>query len=206
MQLSVLIALVGFATAQSCTGLAAPAPADCQFGGNGASYLNGAGAGGAARLSGALNANGRLAAASRGAGFGKLSAQSAASNTRIGASNIVIPDKNTITDTAKVSEAVSGGSSKEQTCQVAQRKFTIGGEITVTEQYNDSTKGEHTTQKNGEAASQTRSRTQVLDNCGGSAAIPVTAQCGAAAGGAGAGYGNGGACYQAPAQQSCTGF
>jgi len=204
MQLSVLIALFGLASAQfdkcGCTSAPAPAPAaTCDFAGAyGAGNGAASGAGFAApRLSGALNAGSRLARSARGAGYGKLSAQSAASNTRIGASNLVIPDKNTITDTAKVSEAVSKGSSKEQTCQVAQRKFTIGGEITVSEQYNDSTKGEHTTCKNGEAASQTRSRTQMLDNVSGQADIPITAQCGAAAGPSG--------CNALP-KPSCTGY
>jgi len=93
---------------------------------------------------------------------------------------MTIPDKHTVTDQAKVSEDASNGSAQEQTCQVAQRKFTIGGEITVTEKYNDSLKSENASCKQGEGASQTRSRTQVCDNCSGTAQIPVTAQCGAA--------------------------
>jgi len=136
--------------------------------------------GSAGRLSGALNAAGRMAGASREGTYGTLGSENAASNTQIGARNIVIPDKNTVTDQAKVSEAVSKGNNKEQTCQVAQRKFTIGGEITVTEKYSDSLKAENVQNKCGEGASQTRSRTQVLNNmpCGASS-IPVTAQCGA---------------------------
>ena len=50
------------------------------------------------RLSGALSAANRLAAASREGTYGTLASENAASNTQIGASNIVIPDKNTVTD------------------------------------------------------------------------------------------------------------
>jgi len=146
------------------------------------SGVNG-GAAGYRGLRGNLNAGSRLAAATQDGGYGRLASENAASSTQIGASNIVIPDKNTVTDQAKVSEAVSKGNNKEQTCQVAQRKFTIGGEITVTEKYSDSLKAENVQEKCGEGASQTRSRTQVLDNMPqGAAGIPLTAQCGAAAG------------------------
>jgi hypothetical protein len=54
---------------------------------------------------------------------------------------------------------VSKGCSKEQNCQVAQRKFSIAGDITVTEKYNNSLKGEDVSEKCGQGASQTRSRT-----------------------------------------------
>jgi hypothetical protein len=82
-----------------------------------------------------------------------LTSESAGSQTQIGAQNIVIPDKHTVTDQAKVSEACSRGSNQEQNCQVAKRDFTIQGNISVTEKYNDSSKGEHVASKEGSGAS-----------------------------------------------------
>jgi hypothetical protein len=38
-------------------------------------------------------------------GYARLSAQSASSNSRIGATQMTIPDKHTVTDQAKVSES-----------------------------------------------------------------------------------------------------
>ena len=113
-------------------------------------------------------------------GFAKLSAESAASQTQIGAQNIIIPDKNTVTDQAKVSECCSKGEKAEQNCEVARRVFDIAGSICVTEKYNDQAKGQHVASKSGEGASQTRSRTQVENNTSaiGEGDIPCTCSCG----------------------------
>lgn len=89
---------------------------------------------------------------------------------------MTIPDKNLITDQAKVSEYSAKGSQQEKTCQVAERTFSIGGEITVTEKYNDQLKGQHVSDKKSQGASQSRSRTQLLSNCGGKADVPQTYQ------------------------------
>lgn len=130
-----------------------------------------------ATLRGALDAGSRLPTPlGCNDGYGTLSAESAASETSIGAAQVAIPDKNIITDQAKVNEAVARGNRKSQTCQVAQRKFSIAGEISVTEKYNDSLKGDNTSESCGQGASQTRSRTQLL-NAAGRAQIPVTTQC-----------------------------
>ena len=112
-------------------------------------------------------------------GFAKLSAESAASQTQIGAQNIIIPDKNTVTDQAKVSECCSKGDTAEQNCEVAKRVFDIAGSICVTEKYNDQSKGQHVASKSGEGASQTRSRTQVENNTSaiGAGDIPCTCSC-----------------------------
>jgi hypothetical protein len=111
-------------------------------------------------------------------GYGKLSSESASSKTTIGASQITIPDKHIVTDQAKVHEEVAKGERQAQTCQVARRKFSISGEITVDEKYNDNLKGDDNSKKCGQGASQTRSRTQVLNVCtGGNASVPITAPC-----------------------------
>ena len=72
----------------------------------------------------------------------------------------MIPDKHTVTDQAKVSEAKSRGEKSAQDVEVAKRTFDICGQIIVSEKYNDSSKGEHCASKEGEGASQSRSRTQ----------------------------------------------
>ena len=118
--------------------------------------------------------NAELPAAERAGSFAKLTSESAGSQTQIGAQNIVIPDKHTVTDQAKVSEAQSRGSKQAQNCEVAKRTFDIQGSISVTEKYNDSSKGEHCASKEGEGASQTRSRTQVQNNLCARADIPCT--------------------------------
>lgn len=129
-------------------------------------------------LRGALDAGARLPQPGMGGcnGYAVLSGESASSKTCIGAQQVAIPDKHLVTDQAKVNEGVNKGQKKSQTCQVAQRKFSIAGEVTVTEKYNDSMKGENTSETCGQGASQTRSRTQML--CGSAKAkIPVTTQC-----------------------------
>ena len=185
MKFSVLIALVGAATASrygqngpaSCGSAPAQPEPEAEYSCDGQAPLRGH------SLRGSLNAAARLASPAAGdadgsIGYGTLSAENAASSTTIGASQVAIPDKNIITDQAKVNEAVSRGSRKSQTCQVAQRKFSINGDITVTEKYNDSLKGDNNSESCGQGASQTRSRTQLL-SAGGSAQIPVTTQCAA---------------------------
>jgi hypothetical protein len=99
------------------------------------------------------NLNALLPGQDRAGGYAKLTSESAGSQTQIGAQNIVIPDKHTVTDQAKVSEACSKGSNQEQNCQVAKRDFDINGHISVTEKYNDSSKGEHVASKEGSGAS-----------------------------------------------------
>lgn len=129
--------------------------------------------------SGQLDAASRLPQPGAGGcdGYGRLSSESAASKTTIGASQLTIPDKNIVTDQAKVHESVAKGERKAQTCQVARRKFSINGEITVDEKYNDNLKGDETSKKCGQGAAQTRSRTQVLNVCsGGNVQVPPTAQ------------------------------
>jgi len=176
MKYFALVALIGAAAAVKncpCNSYDAPAQvpvaATCDFA-NGNFGQRG--------LSGALNAGNRLQAnsANQGdhAGYARLATQSAGSSSTIGTSQMTIPDKHSVTDQAKVDEHAQNGSSQEQTCQVAQRKFTIGGEITVTEKYNDSLKSENASCRKGEGASQTRSRTQVSDSVCGSAQMPVT--------------------------------
>lgn len=115
-----------------------------------------------------------LGAQDRAGAYAKLTSESAGSQTQIGAQNIVIPDKHTVTDQAKVSEAQSNGKAQSQKCQVAERTFEIAGSITVNESYNDKSKSEHCASKDGEGASQTRSRTQVQNNCCAQADIPCT--------------------------------
>jgi len=81
--------------------------------------------------------NANLACAERSGAYAKLTSESAGSNTNIGAQNIVIPDKHTVTDQAKVSESATRGENEEQNCEVAKRTFDINGSICVTEKYND---------------------------------------------------------------------
>ena len=208
MKFTTFIALVGVATASryghaagaiasrmggDC-GCAAPVPAPaCEYAAaqscgcaGGAGGMGGAGGFGRKGLSGALNAASRLPAASYGDdNYARLCTESANSNTQISASQYTIPDKNTITDQAKVSQAVSNGSNKEQNCEVASRTFDISGSISVQEKYTNQQRGESTSEQCGEGASQTRSRVQVSNNCCGKAAIPVTSNCAGGAGGAG---------------------
>jgi hypothetical protein len=197
MKFTTLVALFGIAQASKlCPCDAKPACAYAPQSGCGpCSRGAGAGAGagygahGAALTSG-LDAGARLSASQQASSYGVLCSENASSNTQLGNSNIIIPDKNTVTDQAKVSEAVSRGSNKATSCQVAQRKFSIAGEIAVTEKYSDSTKGEDSQEKCGEGSSQTRSRTQVLNNCPSGAAQGANAPIGCATGARyGAGYG-----------------
>jgi hypothetical protein len=179
MKFTSIVALVGVATAiqyKQANDCGCAAPIEEPFCGcSGGAHLE------AKTLRGSLDASARLASSQAGCdGYARLSNQSAGSNTEIGASQYTIPDKNIVTDQARVSESVSRGGNKEQTCKMSQKKFQIGGEITVTEKYNDSLKGEQVSEKCGQGAAQTRSRTQVLDSCNGSADIPLTAQCGGA--------------------------
>jgi hypothetical protein len=122
--------------------------------------------------------NAILSGADRAGAYAKLTSESAGSNTNIGAQNIVIPDKHTVTDQAKVSESATRGSNQEQNCEVAKRTFDINGSITVSEKYNDSSKGQHSACKDGEGASQTRTRTQVQNNVCAKADIPCTCAAG----------------------------
>ena len=138
---------------------------DCGCGAYGAGYSLG-------------SQNAQLAGAERAGAFAKLTSESAGSNTNIGAQNIVIPDKHTVTDQAKVSESATKGSHQEQNCEVAKRTFDINGSICVSEKYNDSSKGQHSACKDGEGASQTRTRTQVQNNLCAKADIPCTCAAG----------------------------
>jgi hypothetical protein len=170
----VIAALIGSASAISLE--CAPAVCECY---EAPSCEQGYAAGqyGAGYAIGAQNA--QLGGAERAGAFAKLTSESAGSNTNIGAQNIVIPDKHTVTDQAKVSESASRGSHQEQNCEVAKRTFDINGSICVSEKYNDSSKGQHSACKDGEGASQTRTRTQVQNNLCAKADIPCT--CGAGA-------------------------
>lgn len=124
-----------------------------------------------------LDASNKLAQPGAGGsdGYARLSSQSASSRSSIGASQISVPDRNSVTDQAKVHESVAKGERRAQNCQVARRRFSINGEITVDEKYNDNLKGDDTQKKCGQGASQTRSRTQVLNACNAQAAAPITA-------------------------------
>jgi hypothetical protein len=175
-----IAALIGTVSAVSLNYCGADACAqEADYGcGNGNGQQFSAGAGGAYSL-GAQSA--QLSGAERAGGYATLSAESAGSNTNIGAQNIVIPDKHTVTDQAKVSESAARGSHQEQNCEVAKRTFDINGSICVTEKYNDSSKGQHSACKDGEGASQTRTRPQVQNNVCAKADIPST--CGSGAGG-----------------------
>lgn len=142
----IIAAFLSLATAKQLCGCVAPV-ACCDSGCNsGCGYSSGY-----AGLSNNLNA--QLPGQDRAGGYAKLTSESAGSQTQIGAQNIVIPDKHTVTDQAKVSEACSRGSNQEQNCQVAKRDFDINGHISVTEKYNDSSKGEHVASKEGSGAS-----------------------------------------------------
>lgn len=154
----VIAALIGSASAVALE-CAPQRDAACfqaeQYGCAGSAY--GAGASGYALG----DQNAQLSGQERAGAYAKLTSESAGSNTNIGAQNIVIPDKHTVTDQAKVSESASRGSHQEQNCEVAKRTFDINGSICVSEKYNDSSKGQHSACKDGEGASQTRTRTQV---------------------------------------------
>ena len=126
--------------------------------------------------------NAKLADQDRSGAYAKLTSESAGSTTNIGAQNIVIPDKHTVTDQAKVSESATRGSHQEQNCEVAKRTFDINGSICVSEKYNDSSKGQHSACKDGEGASQTRTRTQVQNNACAKADIPCTCGAGSSCG------------------------
>ena len=126
--------------------------------------------------------NAKLSGQERSGAYAKLTSESAGSNTNIGAQNIVIPDKHTVTDQAKVSEYATRGSHQEQNCEVAKRTFDINGSICVSEKYNDSSKGQHSACKDGEGASQTRTRTQVQNNACAKADIPCTCAAGSSCG------------------------
>ena len=171
----VIAALIGCASAVSLE----CAPAAPAFSGCGcpcdSSCAGTYGASGSGYSLGAQSAS--LGGQERAGGYAKLTSESAGSNTQIGAQNIVIPDKHTVTDQAKVSESAMRGSHQEQNCEVAKRTFDIAGSISVSEKYNDSSKGQHSACKDGEGASQTRTRTQVQNNQCAKADIPCT--CGA---------------------------
>jgi hypothetical protein len=171
MRTSVVLALLGFASAatlkQNC-GCAAPLPApvcapvapqslcDLQVG---------------------KSKQALLGAASREGSFAALASETAGSTTNIGAQQIVIPDRHTVTDQTKVSEYCAKGSNNAQSCEIAKRTFDIAGSITVSEKYNDSSKGENAENKDSEGASQTRSRSQVANNLCAKATIPCTCAC-----------------------------
>ena len=128
---------------------------------------------------GAAGLDATLPGADRAGAYAKLTSESAGSQTQIGAQEIVIPDKHTVTDQAKVSEAQSNGQAQSEKCEVAERTFDISGSITVAESYNDKSKSQHCASKNGEGASQSRSRTQVQNNLCARADIPCTCAGGA---------------------------
>ena len=174
-----IAALIGSATAVSlgCAPVTQCYQADaCE---SGCGYSAGQYGAGQGYNLGAQNA--QLSGAERAGAYAKLTSESAGSNTNIGAQNIVIPDKHTVTDQAKVSESATRGSHQEQNCEVAKRTFDICGSISVSEKYNDSSKGQHSACKDGEGASQTRTRTQVQNNVCAKADIPNT--CGAGSSG-----------------------
>ena len=173
----VIAAFLGLTQAVSlgCAPCSEPKIYECDCAPCGGAWAAGAGAG--AYALGDQNA--QLSGAERAGSFAKLTSESAGSNTQIGAQNIVIPDKHTVTDQAKVSESATRGSHQEQNCEVAKRTFDINGSICVSEKYNDSSKGQHSACKDGEGASQTRTRTQVQNNVCAKADIPCT--CGAGA-------------------------
>lgn len=182
-----IIALLGVTSAASLKGM----HSDCcceqkvcdpcasgAYGNRYASYGRGSGSG-----YGSSGVSATLPGAERAGAYAKLTAESAGSQTQIGAQNIVIPDKHTVTDQAKVSEAQSNGQAQSQKCSLSERTFDICGSITVAESYNDKTKSEHCASKNGEGASQSRSRTQVQNNLCARADIPCT--CASGSGSAG---------------------
>lgn len=163
MRASVIIALLGLANAASlkqCLPCQPEQASICNL-----SVGKPASAGGRAAV---------LGAASREGSFAALATESAGSATNIAAQQIVIPDRHTVTDQTKVSESCSRGSNSAQSCEIAKRTFDIAGSITVSEKYNDSSKGEESAQKEGEGASQTRSRSQVANNLCAKATIPCT--------------------------------
>jgi len=174
MKVSVIVALLGFTSAASlkqclpCEAVPAcpPAPScGCEV---------------TVGQSGGKSAN--LGPASRSGSYAALASESAGSTTNIGAQQITIPDKFTVVDQTKVNESCSKGSSSDQSVEIAQRTFDIAGSITVKEKYNSSSKGEECASKEGEGASQTRSRSQVSNNLCAKATIPCTCACAPACG------------------------
>lgn len=120
MKFSVFVALIGSTAAiryyPGCNQAApapepTPAPAPCQAEGN---YCDAQGDLPLPAYSGSLDASGRLAQPGAGGadGYGSLSSENAASQQSIGASVLTIPDKNIVTDQAKVHESVAKGQRK----------------------------------------------------------------------------------------------
>ena len=67
--------------------------------------------------------------ARHGSGVGYRCAEAAGSTASIRADNLIVPDKKTVTDQAKVSETVCQQNSGEQYCGVASHKWDVCGKI-----------------------------------------------------------------------------
>ena len=152
-----IIALLGVAQAISCV----PAcGGDCQS-------VDGTGKGYRASLS-------RGASVPCGGGVGTLTTQLAGSATSIGAQKIVVPDKQTVTDQAKVSKTCSQAKKQDQGCAVSKRSFTVNGGIKITQKGENTSKGASSASHCGEQASQSKETESVRSNTCAPASLPST--------------------------------
>ena len=99
-----------------------------------------------------------------GGGIGTLTSQLAGSATNIGAQNIVIPDKKSVTDQAKVSKTCSQSKKQDQNCAVSKRSFAVNGGIRITQKGENTLKSEASASQCGEEASQSQLRNNVKSN------------------------------------------
>ena len=129
-----IIALLGLTQAISC------APQSCQA-------FDGCSAGQGTGYSG------KQASLPQGGGIGTLTSQLAGASTQIGAQKIVVPDKKTVTDQAKVSKTTSQTKKQDQGCAVAKRTFDVAGGIKITQKSEATGKAESSATHCGENAS-----------------------------------------------------
>ena len=109
-----------------------------------------------------------------GGGIGSLVSIQAGSTTQIGAQNIVVPDKKTITDQAKVSKTQAQSKKQDQGCGVSKRSFSVKGGIKITQKGENTSKGESSAKQCGEDASQSKESESVKSNNCAQASLPTT--------------------------------
>ena len=149
MKSFVVVALLGAAAATAC------APSDCCA--SECEY----GSGDVYRIQ-QLN---RQVSLPQGGGIGTLVTQAAGAETQIGAQKIVVPDKQTVTDQAKVSKTCSQTKKQDQGCAVSKRSFCVKGGIKIVQKGENSNKMEASASECGEEASQSKRSESVCSNC-----------------------------------------
>ena len=118
--------------------------------------------------------------------IGVLTRSAAGSTTEIGASNVIIPDKKSVTDQAKVVENNWKGKGTEQTCSVAANHFNVAGKIELKTIDTTQLKSSGSGSKSGEDQGQVKQKQYT--GCGEATTdIPCTTACEIS-----------GAAYQAP--------